>query len=396
MLFYFFIFIECTSVQPDSSRCKFVDSIKSLPNDKLQLTPSTISKDHFCNIHKTFDVTFKSDSRSKVQIVKIPDHLFYDCFIGTLSLSEKITTIGLASFSHCKINEIKFHPKSKLTEIGDYAFCQAQITKELQFPCSILSIGNFSFSNCKLSESLTIPNSVTSIGIYAFSQCQTLASITLSNSVKSIGNYTFSFCVSLSSITIPEKVSSIVYSAFNKCIKLKTITVSSKNSHFKSIEGVLFNKDGTKLVLYPPGIKETSYSVPENVKSIGDYAFWQCELLSTITLPNNLTSIGDYAFSMCQSLSSITLPNNVASIGNNAFSQCQTLSSITLSNSVTSIGNSTFSYCGSLSSIEIPDNVASIGHNVFIGCNKLEAITVGSMNLHFKSIEGVLFNKDGS
>ena len=68
MLFYIFIFIKCILGASYFSECNFEDSIKSLSNDKLQLTPTIINKNHFCNIHDFFDVTFESDPQTKIQI----------------------------------------------------------------------------------------------------------------------------------------------------------------------------------------------------------------------------------------------------------------------------------------------------------------------------------------
>ena len=212
MLYYIFIFIKCILEKSDLSKCKFVDSIRSLSTDKLQITSN--NKDHFCNIHKTFDVTFESKSGSKNKIKKIPDDLFCDCFIGTLTLSEDITTISNASFLECRINEIKFHPKSKLIEISSYAFYRSQITKDIKFPCSLLNIGYFSFSRSILSSSITLPNSITSIGNSAFSYCSSLTSITLPNNIISIGNSAFSDCSSLTSITLSKKS----FNYWRKCI----------------------------------------------------------------------------------------------------------------------------------------------------------------------------------
>ena len=355
MLFYIFIFIECISGKPDFSKCKFMDSINSLSNDKLQLTPTTIDKDHFCNIHTFFDVTFESDPQSKIKITKISDHLFCDCFIGTLTLSEEIVSIGNASFFDCRINEIKFPPKSKLTEIGSYAFYRTQITSELQLPCSILSIGNFSFAFSKLSSSITLPNSVASIGDSAFSHCSSLTSITLSKNVASIGD-----------------------GVFIECRDLKAITVNSENPYFKSVEGVLFNKNGSKLICYPSNKTERLYRVPDYVKTICDSAFFFCNSLAAITLQNGVTSIGNSAFSWCRSLLSITISDSVISIGDSAFSNCLSLSSIILPESVSSIGNSAFSYCSLLRSIALPNIVTSIGDSAFYFCESLTSISLSN------------------
>ncbi len=92
----------------------------------------------------------------------------------------------------------------------------------------------------------------------------------------------------------------------------------------------------------------TINGITYNVTSIGDYAFYGCSSLTSITIPNNVTSIGDYAFYGCSSLTSITIPNSVTSIGDYAFYYCYSLTSIVIPNSVTSIGDYAFYYCYSL------------------------------------------------
>ena len=98
-----------------------------------------------------------------------------------------------------------------------------------------------------------------------------------------------------------------------------------------------------------------------SVTSIGDYAFYNCSGLTSITIPNSVTSIGSYAFRGCSDLTSITFPNSVTSIGGGAFLRCSGLTSITIPNSVTSIGEKAFSNCLNLYSvtslINIPFNL---------------------------------------
>ena len=79
-----------------------------------------------------------------------------------------------------------------------------------------------------------------------------------------------------------------------------------------------------------------------SVTSIGDYAFYGCSGLTSVTIPNSVTSIGDYAFSGCSGLTSVTIPNSVTSIGDYAFYGCSGLTSVTIPNSVTSIGSDAF------------------------------------------------------
>ena len=119
-------------------------------------------------------------------------------------------------------------------------------------------------------------------------------------------------------------------------------------------------------------IKEVEYKI----ERIGDYAFYDCSGLTSITIPNSVTSIGTYAFYKCSGLTSITIPNSVTSIGDYAFYDCSGLTSITISNSVTSIRNYTFYRCSGLTSITIPNSVTSIGDYAFCDCSGLTSLTI--------------------
>jgi hypothetical protein len=208
----------------------------------------------------------------------------------------------------------------------------------------------------------------------------------------------------VTSIYIPNTVTSIGESAFNPMYSLISINVALGNSYYASdINDVLFDVNGTTLIQYPIGKPQTSYIIPANVTSIGDYAFQYSNLsqisfpaslqvigdyafsinisLTTIIFENNseLTSIGDYAFASypgSSSLTSINIPAGVTSIGDYAF-QYSNLSIITFdANSVlTSIGDNAFGY-SNISEIIIPTSILIIGNNAFYLVASLENVYI--------------------
>ena len=139
---------------------------------------------------------------------------------------------------------------------------------------------------------------VTSIGCGAFCYCDNLASVTIPDSVTSIGEGAFSYCSSLTAFY------GKFASADNRCLIVDSILNS----------------------FAPAGL--TSYTIPDSVTKIGDYAFCYCDNLANVTIPDSVTSIGYGAFLGCISLTSVTIPDSVTSIGVYAFSWCESLTSV--------------------------------------------------------------------
>ena len=236
---------------------------------------------------------------------------------------------------------------------------------------SVTSIGEYAFKNCSGLTSVTIPNSVTSIGERAFYGCSGLTSVTIPNSVTSIGNSAFWGCSGLTSVTIPNSVTSIGGSAFSDCSGLTSINVASGNTHYSSIDGVLYNYTQDTLIQCP-GAK-TSVTIPNSVTSIGNSAFDGCSGLTSITIPTGVTSIGESAFSGCSgltmlnfnaincqdfyfspfdaSLTTVNIGDSVQRIPADFVRCCSGLTSVTIGNSVTSIGEFAFYYCNNLTTL---------------------------------------------
>ena len=370
----------------------------------------------------------------------IINYAFYECKrLASITIPDSVTSIGSEAFYDC----------SSLTsiEISDLAnWCQIdglgeivsynrtlylngeELSGEIVIPNTVTEIKPYAFRYCDKITSIEIPDSVTSIGSWAFGGCSSLTSIEIPDSVTSIGSSAFNGCTSLTNIEIPDSVTSIGDYAFYYCGRLTSIEVNPNNSSYKSVNGILYTKDGTTLVQYPIGKKDTSFIVPGSVTSIGDYSFYSCDSLTSVVIGDSVTSIGSFAFAYCSSLTSVTLGKGITSmyansfsgtkityniyegvrylgtvdnpyyylmdvesknytsyaihpdtkvIINYAFEDCKRLASITIPDSVTSIGEYAFRNCSSLTSVVIGDSVTSIGKYAFFNCISLTSVVIG-------------------
>jgi len=141
---------------------------------------------------------------------------------------------------------------------------------------------------------------------------------------------------------------------FAGCDALQNIYVDAENPNFKDVDGVLFTKDGKKLIRYPSARPETHYDIPEGVEVIASQAFMQTYLgksvLSTVSFPSTLKRIDSLAFRQ-SNLTSVTLPANVT-FGISAFDICKKLTSVTISEGVEALSDYMFWSCENLGAIE--------------------------------------------
>ncbi len=230
-----------------------------------------------------------------------------------------VVNIGSFAFNGCySLTNITI-PNS-ITNIGTYAFDNCHSLTNITIPASVTSIGTFAFANCFNLTSFIFPNSITNINSAVFYGCPALTNVVIPNSVISISEGAFSDC-GLMNLAIPASVTSVDGESFYNCFKLMSITVAANNPNYSSLNGVLFNKNQTTLVLFPLGQATTnsSYIIPNNVTSIGAGAFEICTSLKNVTIPAGVTNIGYEAFDNCTNLTSVTFQGNAPSFGGYAF-----------------------------------------------------------------------------
>lgn len=190
------------------------------------------------------------------------------------------------------------------------------------------------------------------------------------------------------------QVTTIGNYAFANCEQLNEIDVASDNPYFCSVDGVLYSKDMTELVVCPRS-KAGAFTIPNSVTKIHAYAFEYCVNLTSVIIGDGVKRIGLCAFAFCFRMENVTIGSSVEQIDYLAFEFCESLKEITLPNSVTSLGNRAFSYCANLNTINIGSGLKNIAdENPFKGLGSLTAFNVSPDNPNLCSVDGVLFKKN--
>jgi len=322
-----------------------------------------------------------------------------------------VTRIGDWAFASCSSITSISTPNS-VTSLGDGVFSVCANVSSIMLGSSLTNIGNLAFADCHRLTSITLPNSVTRIGGQAFADCSSLTNFTIPNAVTTIGDFTFSRCTALIRVTVGVQVAMLGWSAFDGATSLTAIEVEPANQFYSSLDGVLFDKSQSTLILYPFGKPGGVYSIPETVSSIPNYAFRDCTDLEGVWIPDSVTGIGVSPFEGCSGLTSIevdaasqsyssldgvlfnksqttlirfpvgkpggayAIPERASTIGDGAFRGCTRLTSIVISEHVTSIGMWAFTDCTGLTSITIPNSVSMISPYALSGCANLTRVTI--------------------
>ncbi len=233
----------------------------------------------------------------------------------------------------------------RVTAIEDDSFEQCTNLKSVQIPASVENISRDAFTGCdSLANIMVDKNNVfyksidgnlysddyDGLRLLQYAIGKTDKKFEIPEGVISIRSFAFSGCTSIESIKIPASVVSIGGNAFFCCPHLENIIVDEKNTVYRSIDGNLYNENGTHLFRYAPGKDSITFEVPAFVECVCSYAFSYCEPLMNITFEegSNIHTISHYTFFSCSNLISITVPSNLTNIENGAFVYCYSLLNI--------------------------------------------------------------------
>lgn len=208
-------------------------------------------------------------------------------------------------------------------------------------------------------------------------------------SVTGIGALAFCSLSGIRSVILPDSVTAIAPGAF-ACKNLQRILVNADSPAYAQIDGVLYDKIRKMLHTFPVNGNDKTYVIPVGVLLIGEKAFENCAVLTSVKIPESVKRIEDSAFSGCSELKTLTINAGLTAIGNAAFSGCLSLTAAELPATVANIGESAFAGCVSLVSVMIPGSVTAIGTGAFAGCANLTLIVErGSYAAQYAQSHGI-------
>lgn len=221
------------------------------------------------------------------------DNKYFSSANGILYNKAKTKLINVPAGKTMDIFEIPDGVKT----IGSMAIRNAEI-KELIIPSTVTKIESYAIT-IKEMKSLTIPGSVKTLEDAAVYACEDLVSISIEKgSLKKISNRAIDSCYNLKTVELPSNVTSV--GIFYGCNSLEDFVVNKDNKYYSSdADGVLFNKDKTKIVLYPRGKAQESYTVPDSVEIIGESCFYEAKQLKSLCISKNVTEIQQHAYAYC-------------------------------------------------------------------------------------------------
>lgn len=317
-----------------------------------------------------------SYDNTEYTVIAIGQKAFSFCTdLQSVELPNTIQTLKKDAFGSCSITSLNIPSSCKY--IGESCFWGAKLT-DITIPGSVDTIQNHAFRMCRELTTLRLDEGVKFVGEHAFNSCEKLVNVSLPASLNTICHHAFKGCETLPSIVIPSELENYGGGLFEECVMLNAISVDDASSRFKSVDGVLYSKDGTILYEYPYGKVATTYDVADGTEIIWDYAFELNDNFTSLKLADTTKEIGVYTFNGMGNLTQIDLGNSLETIGEHAFMDCQKVQKYEFPNTLRNIDSMAISRGYGLTEINIPNSVESLGDWAFFGCEKVTVIRIGT------------------
>lgn len=253
-------------------------------------------------------------------VQEIGDNAFNGCIrLSSLTLSEGIRVIEEMAFSNCSdltkvlipasverlgdgvfadclaMTRIAVSPESEHFVVHDNILYSKDMSTLLHYPAG------------KEEQEFTLPEEVRKIAGLAFASSYYLTDVTLGDYLEEVGSYAFARCYGLTYMYLPPQTTRLGVSPFHDCTALQEIEVDLYNPCYSSLGGIIYNEEQTQLIQYPAGICAESYTVPEMVQEIAEYACYDAQNLKVLEIPAGVRKIGDLAFAFCDKLREVEL-----------------------------------------------------------------------------------------
>ncbi len=320
-----------------------------------------------------------------------------------------VTTIGENAFDCANATKIVLPDTIETIKIK--AFMSSDITS-MVIPESVKTIEHSAFQYCYYLKSIDfLTEQLEEIKDSTFYYCTTLEEITLPDSVKTVGDNAFMYCDALKTVTLGKNLESITGQAFQSTRSLENIYLADENKHFMVVNNALCQKDPVtevnyKIVAYPCANINEEFEIPDEIETIGKYAFEQCGNLKHIAIPGGVKVIENNAFYGCTGITELILPDDLTTVGNNAFSSCTQITSVEIDcenigtslfsgcrqlksatvKSAEAVKDGMFAYCDSLTAVYISKSVKSVENNAFRDCKSLTDIYYEGTADEWKSV----------
>ncbi len=325
----------------------------------------------------TLTVSGKGDMEDYSLFTAPWDEAGHSFSVNKLVVEEGVVSLGKFAFAACcNLTEVSL--PSSLRMIGESCFADCGALRSILLPEGLMVLDARAFTASGL-ESLTLPSTLAYIGEAAFANCIALGRVTAGECLLQVGDGAFLACEEL---TIGLPTGSPIEGRLKELgYKIEESGIATGQMHWsgedwKLEKGVLsVSMDGDMPDYAASGAKAAPWNclgpaierieLTGDVRSIGDYSFWNCTECLSLSLPEGLEIIGDYAFGACGQLQALALPSTLKSIGYGAFSFCSSLKELTLPEGIESVGVDAFVNCSGISEVNKPDSLKDIGAGAF-------------------------------